>query len=163
MFGEMTSVEELARRFSAFGHESANRAPLYSSLSDGVANDVSSLELMLHAPTEQHSPVLLFAAVHYLLLDGRRHDLGGFYPNLSSDHRPPADAYPVFKRFVNEHAGELVGLLSTRSTQTNEVGRCAFFLPPLGMLHAELGALALVDIGTSAGLTILDEADELGK
>ena len=43
----------------------------------------------------------------------------------------------------------------TRSTQTNEVGRCATFLPVLGLVAGEVGPLALVDVGSSGGLTLL--------
>jgi hypothetical protein len=41
-----------------------------------------------------------------------------------------------------------------RSTQTNEVGRCALFVPALGIVAEEVGALALVDVGTSGGLNL---------
>jgi len=46
-------------------------------------------------------------------------------------------------------------LLATRSTQTNEIGRCNWFLFPFAMLEAEVGALAQVDVGSSAGLNQL--------
>jgi hypothetical protein len=48
-----------------------------------------------------------------------------------------------------------VQLLSTRTTQTNEVGRCGSFLPALGLLGDEVGAIGLLDVGTSGGLNLL--------
>ena len=50
---------------------------------------------------------------------------------------------------------ELTWLLSTRTTQTNEVGRCGLFLPVFGMLADEVGSLGHIDIGTSGGLNLL--------
>ena len=44
---------------------------------------------------------------------------------------------------------------ATRSTQTNEIGRCALLLPAFGLVAAEVGALAHLDVGTSAGLNLL--------
>ncbi|MEQ1702771.1 MAG: DUF2332 domain-containing protein, partial [Ilumatobacteraceae bacterium] len=44
---------------------------------------------------------------------------------------------------------------ASRTTQTNEVGRCAQFLPALGLLAEEVGPLAHLDVGTSAGLNLL--------
>jgi hypothetical protein len=150
----VTAVDELAGRFLAFGGESTTRAPLYHHLAEGVAADPELVALLLHAPPEQHQPVLLFAAVHFLLLDGRRHELARYYPNLTALPRPAAEAFPVFRQFVLDHADEVAGLVAARSTQTNEVGRCATFLPALGLLAAEVGDLALVDVGTSAGLNL---------
>ncbi|MFP5487721.1 MAG: DUF2332 domain-containing protein, partial [Acidimicrobiia bacterium] len=43
---------------------------------------------------------------------------------------------------------------ATHSTQTNEVGRCGLLLPAFGVLGAELGPLAWIDVGTSAGLNL---------
>ena len=62
---------------------------------------------------------------------------------------------PLFRQFVLEHAEALGEVIATHNTQTNEVGRCAQFLPPLGLLASEVGTLAHVDVGTSAGLNLL--------
>ena len=50
---------------------------------------------------------------------------------------------------------ELTWLLATRTTQTNEVGRCGLFLPVFGMLADEVGPLGHIDVGTSGGLNLL--------
>lgn len=148
----VTTLDEMAAMFRGFAGESTTRAPLYRHLAEGVADDPELVALMLAAPPEQHNPVLLFAAVHHLLLDGREHELARFYPNVTPHPLPAADAPPLFRRFALEHADEVRELVATRSTQTNEVGRCATFLPALGLLDGEVGDLALVDVGTSAGL-----------
>jgi hypothetical protein len=55
---------------------------------------------------------------------------------------------------VLEHEQHVLELLLTRSTQTNEVGRCAVLLPFLAQLP---GPLALMEVGASAGLCLLPD------
>jgi hypothetical protein len=151
----MASIDVLAERFRNFATTStATRAPLYSQLSASVAEDTDLLRLLQAAPEPQQIPVLLFAGVHFMLLEGHRSPLVEHYPNLSTG-TPSGDASTLFRSFALDHADELTGLISTRHTQTNEVGRCAQFVPPLGLLAAEVGTLAHVDVGTSAGLNLL--------
>jgi len=147
----------LAQQFVNFASTAARRAPLYSTLAKGIAGEPPLFRLLLHAPTEQQQPVLLFACTHHLVLDEPRSELAQWYPNLTTDHRPPDDPelMPTFRRFFEARATELTWLLSTRTTQTNEVGRCGLFLPVFGMLAAEVGTLGHIDIGTSGGLNLL--------
>jgi hypothetical protein len=127
---------------------------LYSRLSAAIAEKPDVLALLQHAPEQQQLPVLLFAGVHYLLLEGLGPELAAHYPNLSTAP-PSGEVTALFRRFALEHADELTAVISSRSTQTNEVGRCAQFLPVLGVLADEVGPLAHVDVGTSAGLNLL--------
>jgi hypothetical protein len=151
----VASLDVLAERFRAFGGVSTHsRAPLYSRLAGAIADQRDVLALLQHAPEQQQLPVLLFAGVHYLLLEGLGPELAAHYPNLSAAE-PVGDAAELFHRFALDHADALTAVIGTRSTQTNEVGRCAQFVPALGMLAAEVGALAHVDVGTSAGLNLL--------
>ena len=100
--------------------------------------------------------MLLFACVHDLLLAGPPTTTASarYYPNLDAD---PAAAIrcPAFRAFCAAHRDELAELLATRSTQTNEIGRCALLLPAFGLVAAEVGPLAHLDVGTSAGLNLL--------
>ena len=53
------------------------------------------------------------------------------------------------------HRADIVELLATRHTNTNEVGRSAVLGPALTAVAARLGApLGLVDVGASAGLNL---------
>lgn len=151
----MASVDVLAQRMREFADTSTGtRAPLYSRLASAVADDPEVLRLLQAAPETQQLPVLLFAAVHHLLLGGVGAELAAHYPNLTAA-ADASDPWPAFRSFALEHADDVTALMAVRHTQTNEIGRCATFLPALGLLGDEVGPLARVDVGASAGLTLL--------
>ena len=147
---------ELARRFRETSASMEPRAPLYAALAAGIAGDRALHGLLLHAPPEQRLPVLLFAAVHDLLLANPSHPLAQWYPNLTDHHRSPSDSalLATFAAFVDDHAPTITATLSSRSVQTNEVGRTGLLLPALGLAASEFGELGLLDVGTSAGLNL---------
>jgi hypothetical protein len=138
-----------AEQYASFSRvEAHGSSPLYEVLAAGVSTDPATLSLLERVPPEKRQPNLLFASVAYL---------GG----VQSD-------YYTFRRFVLEHEQEILELLFTRNTQTNEVGRCAVLLPFLAQLP---GPLALLEVGASAGLCLLpdryayryDDADFVGN
>lgn len=141
--------------FRDFAATTAARAPLYARLSTAIADDPEVAGLLLAAPPSQGIPVLLFAAVHDLVLRGQAPELAAHYPNLTD--RPVAgDPWPAFRALCHDAESTLRDLLATRHTQTNEIGRCALFLPAFGLVAEDTGApIAQVDVGTSAGLTLL--------
>ena len=147
-------VHDLAQRFSDFAKSFDKGAPLYSRIAARVANEPAVLDLMSVAPIAQRIPVLLFASAHHLLLDERDHELAQHYPNIARTP-PSGDAADQFVRYVLERSDAMKELLANRSTQTNEIGRCNWFLFPFAMLNAEVGPLAQVDVGSSAGLNQL--------
>lgn len=163
----MVTVDELAQRFRQFADTTARSgAPLYARLSASIADDGDLLALLGHAPETQQLPVLLLAGVHAMLLGDRADPLASrlaaHYPNLArSGDVADGDPAQLFREFALDRADELAALISACGTQTNEVGRCAQFLPLLGLLDDELrtsdepARLAHVDVGTSAGLTLL--------
>lgn len=140
--------------FRAFAREVAARSPLYARLSAGIAEHPEVLALLDDAPEAQRRPVLLLAAIHDLVLRDPTQPLARWYPDLSTDP-PAADPVPAVVQLCRERGEEVRRLCATRTTQTNEVGRCAYLLPALGLLAGELGELALVDMGCSAGLNLL--------
>ena len=143
-----------AALFAEFARTASRRTPLYERLATGIAKDPALAGLLLHAPPRQRQPVLLFACVHDLLLADGEDPLAAFYPTLTTP-ADTGDPIPAFGRFCAAHHDELVTLLATRSTQTNEVGRCALLLPPFGLIAAEVGPLCHLDVGASAGLNLL--------
>ena len=94
------------------------------------------LDLVSEAPPRGHNPVLLLAAVHYLLLGGLDHELAAVYAGESD-----ADPGPLFVDLCLRNRDTLVDLLATEQVNTNEVGRSAVIGP------------ALTDRGRSAGGT----------
>ena len=149
--------DELRRHFEAFSTTSTPRAPLYAALATIVSREPALYTLLRHAPPTQRLPVLLFACVHELLLEQPDAELARWYPNLTAAHRSPQDRQLVqaFTTFTEDHRRRLQTMLATRTTQTNEVGRCGSFLPALGLLADECGPLGLLDVGTSGGLNLL--------
>ncbi len=150
-------VASLIQPFREFAETWRSRAPLYSSIATTVSRDPEIAALLQRAPAPQRLPVLLFAAVHDLLLADPSAELAAWYPNLVEDPRPPDHPRlsKVFGSFVRDHVDEISHRLRTRSTQTNEVGRCALLLPAFGLISDEVGPLGHLDVGASGGLNLL--------
>lgn len=148
----MAEIAELARRFRESGDDH-QRSPLYSTLNRRIAEHPDLVELLAAAPDEQQLPVLLLAAVHSLVLADPDLELAAWYPTTSPAPRT-TDPFPAFARLCRGRADEIRTIVGTRSVQTNEVGRCALFVPALGLVETEVGPLALIDVGTSAGLNL---------
>ncbi len=156
-------IADLGRRFTEHGVDiygslsSRNASPLYAFLAQRVAQDPEALALVADADPSTTITNLFFGAVHYLLLGGIDHPLAEFYPDLTPQPKPLSEAYPAFRGFCLEHDQEVRTLVRTRRVQTNEVGRCAALLPAFEEIRQRCGGrpLALVEIGTSAGLHLL--------
>ena len=149
----MAELAKLERDFRLFGQFNGKASPLYGRLSLSIADDPKVMALLHAAPEQQQIPVLLFAAMHDLLLRGQGEELAAFYPNLSSTI-PNGDPYPAFRRVALANQDLLQTTIASRNTQTNEVGRCAYFLPVFGLVADEVGPLAHLDVGASAGLNL---------
>jgi hypothetical protein len=108
---------------------------------------------MFRAPETQQQPTLFLAAVHDLVLREPSLELAGWYRSINADVRTD-DPFPTFAALCRKRSNELQHIFATRTTQTNEVGRCAFYLPAFGLIADEVGTISLVDIGTSAGLNL---------
>ncbi|MCT4778419.1 MULTISPECIES: DUF2332 domain-containing protein [Exiguobacterium] len=151
-------TDQIAQAFIKFAaNECRGSSTLYELLSNEVATDVSILTLCERANPGQPIPNLLFGAVHYLLLSGHQHRLGDYYPSVSNEAKEvDQELFPSFQQFCATYETELVALLQTRLVQTNEVRRCAYLYPVFGMIYEHSKhTLALVEIGTSAGLQLL--------
>ncbi len=156
-------VEVIAQHFREFAATAASKLPLYRHLAKAVAGDREVAARLLLAQPDQRTPVLLFAAVHDVLLAGESHPLSAWYASITDPVRPIGegedDPWPHFRQLALDHP-DVAERLRTRATQTNEVGRCAALLPALAQVAAEApGAppggsrpLGLVEVGASAGL-----------
>ena len=124
----------IAQNYRDFAQEAAGRSPAYEALALAVAGDAGLLGYLQALPPLKRQPNLLFAAARYLL--------GG-----------PADL-AALRELVDRRGAELAGLMRRRRTQTNEPARCATLLPALAALPEPL---ALIEVGASAGLTLLPD------
>ncbi len=161
MHGDQPLAEHF-RRFAATVERDGGTT--YATITRSVANDQGVLSLLDGAPLMQRRPLLLLAAVHFLLLSGVGHPLADFYDTVRLVRGLPAgrtssgDVAAAFTDFCGGHRAELERLIATRSTQTNEIGRCTALLPGLGHIAAQYGwgePLSVLDLGTSAGLNLL--------
>jgi hypothetical protein len=145
------AVERLAAHWRVFADTSCGRySPLYDRISRAVIDDREVLSVLARAPRDAQQAVLVLAVVHFLLLGGLEHPLADVYVG-----RTDADPAALFRDLVLTNADAVVDLLTTRRTQTNEVGRSAVLGPALTVVADRLGApLALIDAGSSAGLNL---------
>ena len=123
-------IAENYREFARL--EAHGRSPAYETLAESVAGDPAILRFLTELPPEKRQPNLLFAAARYLL-------------------GAPADIAHL-RAMVSQASIELSEQMLARRTQTNEPARCATLLPVLARLPQPL---ALLEVGASAGLTLL--------
>ena len=92
----MLVEEPLSEQFSGFAAVVERDGGItYATICRGVADDEEVLALLSRAPLPQRRPLLLLAAVHYLLLSGSTHPLAAFYDTVGlvrgAPVGPPAD------------------------------------------------------------------------
>ena len=112
-------------------NEAAGTSPSYERLARRVAADPALLGRIELLPPPKRQPNLLFSAVRFI---------GG----------PVADA-DEFAAFVDERWATVADVLDTHATQTNEAARTGAVLPLLAAID---GPIALIEVGTSAGLCL---------
>lgn len=123
-----------AENYRRWGLEADDRSPPYALLAVQVAQDPEMLSFLEGLPGSRRQPSLFFAAARYLL--GRPADLA------------------ALRELVSGRSAELTAVMRSRRTQTNEAARCATLLPALCQLPEPL---ALIEVGASAGLTLLPD------
>lgn len=145
-----------AQTFRRFAEVDCTQDPLYVALCHAVADSPALLAFMDEAPPTQRKPNLLLAALHERVLAGVQHPLRDYYPSVGGTRLPDAELPVLLADFARAEAAALVEHLRTRSTQTNEVGRCAVLWPALAHIASLTGRqdLALLDFGSSAGLNL---------
>ncbi|WP_235530683.1 DUF2332 domain-containing protein [Phycicoccus sp. Root563] len=111
--------------------QAAGSSPTYERLAYAVASDPQAQQALASVPVAKRQPNLLFGT-------GRL--LGA-----------PVDDPTAFLTWLAGNWTRVRAELLTRSTQTNEAGRCATLVPALNLLP---GPLALLEVGASAGLCL---------
>lgn len=129
-------MNAIALRYQRFAREeAAGRSAAYETLAKRVADSPIALAFLDRLPAERQQPNLFFAALR--LVAGT------------------PSSVEELEHTIAAHAGEVAGIMRTRTTQTNEPGRCAALLPSLARIE---GPIALIEVGASAGLCLLPDA-----
>jgi hypothetical protein len=128
------SLARTAENYRAFAREAHGKSARYEALAMSVAEDPAILAFLAALPRMKRQPNLLFAAACYLL---------GEYAGTGT-----------LRSLVDARGDELAETMRVRRTQTNEAARCATLLPVLAALPQPL---ALLEVGASAGLTLLPD------
>jgi hypothetical protein len=132
-------------------------SPLYHHLSRQMEHDPDVLALEALVKRHQPCPITFFAAVSALLVRDHTHPLAEYYPSLTVTPHPASEAYPAFRAFCLSHREALQAMLPQMRLQTNEITRCANWLPALDIVfrRGDRKPLSLVELGCSAGLNLL--------
>jgi hypothetical protein len=152
------SVREQALGIAA-GWSPADAPPtwaLTAELFRAIAAEPDLLALGARIPADRLPPLLLSAAIRYLVARRDPESLARYFPTPGSG-QPPLDRgfRAALTAFAREHADELAALCAEHRYQMNEVARSADVVAVLGHVLGRLDAerpIALVDLGTGAGL-----------
>lgn len=130
-------------------------SPLYERLALGIGETPELRAMAARVKKGQPPANLLLGSVHYLLLGGQDHPLADQYPSVRPNARPSGDPFPLFREFCLTFEKQLVPLIETRVTNTNEVARSATLYPAFDFIARETGEpLHLIEIGPSAGFNL---------
>ncbi|MHA7240175.1 DUF2332 domain-containing protein [Arthrobacter sp. TMS1-12-1] len=126
---EATTAERY-RRFAEV--EARDYSPTYDAWCTGISGDGELLALLDTLPAHRRQPVLFLGAARFVGV--------------------PLGDYAAFRAFVLGEWAAVRDVMESRTTQTNEAGRCAVLLPLLASISAGEGRpLALIEVGASAG------------
>jgi len=155
---DLTGLATMLRYFAE--QEFRGSSPLYERLATELADEPELAAPLLAAEPEHRRALLYFAATQYLLRTAApEHPLAGY---LLGGRTGDDGLRVAFADFLAGHREELAKLCATRTTQTNEPRRCTSLRPGFGLAASMSGCrpLALLELGTSAGLLLL--ADRYG-
>lgn len=138
----MASAAEPAGTADWYRHFGTVDAPgnsaCYVEWSVAIADDPELIRRIDAWPHNKRQPLLMLAAARFL---GAR-----------------IGPYREFRSFLDARWDDVSRIVLSRSTQTNEAGRCAALLPSLARLAAAEGRpLALIEVGASAGLALFPD------
>ncbi|MEP6505928.1 MAG: DUF2332 domain-containing protein [Betaproteobacteria bacterium] len=157
---DLSAAATLPAKFAHFAAHVFAGEPLYAALTAIVAGRPDYAALLAVAPGPQQLPMLWLAAVQDRVMElvdlGRRPALADYFSSVGGTRAPDDALAAHLERFVADERAELSARMATRTTQTNEIGRCAVLLPVLQALVEATGRrrIALLDVGCSAGLNL---------
>ena len=135
MMNEQDELERLSARYAAYAVEEARGwSGVYERLALAIAGSRELLAFLASLPADKRQPNLFLAAVRHVC---------GVPENPDQ-----------LAQMVREQHVRIREVILSRTTQTNEPGRCAVLLPVLAQLAQPL---ALLEVGASAGLCLLPD------
>jgi len=148
-----------AKSFQQFAEVQAKgSSDLYYFLSHRIVEDEELVTIVSEIPASQPKPNLFFASMQYLV-SKTVSPLRSYYPSLTDVPLPVKQSFEPFKEFALHHKDQLIELFHTKLVQTNEVRRAAYLYPLFLRISEETQKpLALIEIGTSAGLLLCLDA-----
>jgi hypothetical protein len=122
---------------------------------DLLRDDHELLAIAAEIEPDRLPPLLFQAAGTFLVLELEPQPLRDWFPRVGRP-QPPLDTRfrGEYRSFCLDHRDRLRDLCRHHRYQMNEVGRCADVLPALAPAIVAGRKLALVDMGTGAGLTL---------
>jgi hypothetical protein len=114
------------------------------------------LDLATDLPAERLPALVLSAAITRLVTELQPEPLARYFPRPGRPQPPHDDGFrPALRAFAMAEGKALRRLCREHRYQMNEVGRCLDMLPALATVVADdPRPLALVDLGTGAGLAL---------
>jgi hypothetical protein len=121
-----------------------------------IADEDVLLDVATEVPAERLPALVLSAALTRLVTELQPEQLARYYPRPGRAQPPHDNGFrPALRAFVMAEREALRRLCREHRYQMNEVGRCLDVLPALAMVVADdPRPLALVDLGTGAGLAL---------
>ncbi len=120
-----------------------------------LGDDRELLAIAATIPPDRLPPLLFQAAASYLVLELEPQPLRGWFPRVGEPQPQLGSGFPrAYRDFCLAHRERLLELTAQHRYQMNEVGRCAGLVPALAPAGASRREVALVDIGTGAGLAL---------
>ena len=128
------TVARLQAKFDHFAHHAFADEPLYAALAAAAAAHAGWAALLAAAPATQQLPLLWLAALQDRVLDlvdaGHRPSLADYFASAGDARAPDAALLAHLGDFIAANRDALVARIATRTTQTNEIGRCALCCGP---------------------------------
>jgi hypothetical protein len=120
-----------------------------------LRDDPELCELAATIPPDRLPPLLFSAAAAFLVLGEEPHPLRATFPRLGELQPPLDDSFEAaYREFCLDHRERLGELCGSHRYQMNEVGRCSGLIPALAPAFDDGREIALVDVGTGAGLAL---------
>ncbi len=148
-------LAQLSKTFSRFASlECRDLSPSYECWANHIASDRDLREIA--STGRRPIPNLMLAAVHFLVQSHPRAELGRYFGTVNPTPLSAEAGWPQFREFCLAHRHEIVDIMQSRITQTNEVRRSAYLAAAFHTVWRLNGKipLAVIEIGTAAGLNL---------